>query len=73
VRVTTAFNRILGVAGANVESVSFTGDGVVVGIRARGRRLVCPCGRSARARYDTSRRRLRHVCQRRSNSLAGVV
>jgi hypothetical protein len=61
VRVTTAFNRILGVPGANVVSVTFTGDGVVVGIRARGRRLVCPCGRSTRARYDTSRRRWRHV------------
>jgi transposase len=61
VRVTTAFNRILAVPGANVESVEFTSDGVVVGIRARGRRLVCPCGRSTRARYDTSRRRWRHL------------
>jgi transposase len=61
VRVTTAFNRILGIAGAVVESVEFGGDGVVVGIRARARRLRCPCGWSTGARYDTSRRRWRHL------------
>ena len=60
-RVTTAFNRILGLTGAVVESVEFSVDGVVVGIRARARRLTCPCGRSTRARYDTSRRRWRHL------------
>jgi transposase len=61
VRVTTAFNRILAIPGASVEHVSFTPAGVVVGIRARARRLTCPCGTSTRARHDTSRRRWRHL------------
>jgi transposase len=61
VRVTTAFNRILRLPGANVESVSFTADGIVVGLRARSARLCCPCGEWTRARYDTSQRRWRHL------------
>jgi transposase len=61
VRVTTAFNRILALRGASVESVEFTPVGVVVGLRCRSRRLRCPCGRVSRARYDTSRRRWRHL------------
>jgi transposase len=61
VRVTTAFNRILALRGATVESVSFAPAGVIVGIRCRSRRLRCPCGRVSRARYDTSRRRWRHL------------
>jgi transposase len=61
VRVTTAFNRILGMAGATVEAVQFTPAGIVVGIRARSRRLRCPCGQLSRARYDSSRRRWRHL------------
>ena len=60
-RVTTAFNRILRLPGANVESVSFTAEGVVVGLRARSQRLCCPCGEWTRARYDRSRRRWRHL------------
>ena len=60
-RVTTAFNRILALPGANVESVSFTAEGIVVGVRARSARLGCPCGEWTRARYDTSRRRWRHL------------
>lgn len=60
-RVTTAFNRMLGLPGAWVESVSFEDTGVVVGIKARGRRLRCPCGYSTSARYDSSRRRWRHL------------
>ncbi len=60
-RVTTAFNRILRLPGANVESVSFTGEGLVVGVRARSGRLCCPCGEWTWARYDTSRRRWRHL------------
>lgn len=60
-RVTTAFNRVLALPGAWVAAVSFTGDGIVVGLRRRGRWLCCPCGRRSWARYDTSRRRWRHL------------
>jgi transposase len=61
VRVTTAFNKILAVPGASVVSVSFAPEGVVVGIRPRRRRPVCPCGWKGRAVYDRSTRRWRHV------------
>jgi transposase len=62
VRVTTAFNRILDLPGAWVESVTFTGEGLVLGLRRRARRLLhCPCGAACRGRYDTSRRRWRHL------------
>lgn len=60
-RVTTAFNRMLALPGATVESVTFAPDGVIVGLRLRARRLRCPCGWSSSARYDTSRRRWRHL------------
>jgi transposase len=62
VRVTTLFNRILGLAGASVASVAFTADGLVLGLRRqRHRRLLCPCGVKTWARYDSSRRRWRHL------------
>jgi transposase len=61
VRVTTAFNRVLSLPGAWVESVDFTDGGIVVGVRARARRHTCPCGWSTAARYDVSRRRWRHL------------
>ncbi|MFD2080416.1 ISL3 family transposase [Actinopolymorpha cephalotaxi] len=61
-RVTTVFNRILGLSGASVCSVDFTTDGLVLGLRRRrGRRYRCECGFSTRARYDISRRRWRHL------------
>lgn len=61
-RVTTAFNRLLQVPGASVVTVSFERDGVVVGLRRRARRLVCPrCGCLGRAGYDRRRRRWRHL------------
>lgn len=60
-RVTTAFNRVLNLPGASVESVSFTADGIEIGLRRRGRRWRCPCGRISSARYDGSRRRWRHL------------
>ena len=60
-RVTTAFNRMLQVPGANVSSVEFTPDGVQVGLRLRARRLRCSCGWSTRAVYDRSTRRWRHL------------
>jgi transposase len=61
VRVTTAFNRVVALPGAWVASVSFTDAGIVLGLRRRGRWLWCPCGRRTRARYDSSRRRWRHL------------
>ena len=60
-RVTTAFNRILDLPGASVATVSFTDEGLVVGLRRRSRRLACPCGRRSRSYYDSSRRRCRHL------------
>jgi len=61
-RVTTAFNRLLQVPGASVAAVSFERGGVVVGLRRRARRLVCPCcGCVGRAGYDRRWRRWRHL------------
>jgi transposase len=62
-RVTTAFNRMLQIPGASVASVCFQSEGVVVGVRRRGRRLVCPrCGCIGRVGYDHRRqRRWRHL------------
>jgi transposase len=62
VRVCTAFNRILALPGASVASVEFTDRGLVLGLRrSRRRKLVCPCGYKTWARYDSSRRRWRHL------------
>ncbi len=60
-RVTTAFNRILDLPGASVAMVSFTDDGLALGLRHRGRHMVCPCGRRSRFYYDSSRRRWRRL------------
>lgn len=60
-RVSTAFNRMLALPGAWVDEVAFTPTGVVVKIRRRSRRLRCPCGWTTTARYDTTRRRWRHL------------
>jgi transposase len=61
VRVNTVFNRILGLEGALVSSVEFTGEGIVVLVRRRAKRHTCPCGWSTTARYDVRRRRWRHL------------
>jgi len=54
VRVTAAFNKILGLLGACVSKVAFESARVVVTVRLRRRRLVCPhCAFSTAARYDT--------------------
>jgi len=55
VRVTSAFNRLLGLSGITVVDVSFVGASAVnVDVALRRRRLVCPlCPFSTRARYDT--------------------
>lgn len=61
VRVKTAFNNILGIVGASVASVSFAPEGIVVGLRRRRRRPVCPCGWKGRGIYDRRVRRWRHL------------
>jgi transposase len=61
VRVSTAFNKMLGIVGATVASVTFTSTGIVVGVRRRRVKLVCPCGWKTRATYDRSVRRWRHL------------
>jgi transposase len=61
VRVTTAFNRILALVGATVASVTFAPEGIVVGLRRRRRKLVCPCGWKTRSVHDRSTRRWRHL------------
>jgi transposase len=61
VRATTAFNKMLAIPGATVTAVTFTPTGVVVGLRRRFGRLTCPCGLKARATYDASVRRWRHL------------
>ena len=40
-RVTTAFNRLLGLPGASVIDVGFGSEGVIVTVRLRRRRRVC--------------------------------
>ena len=60
-RVTTAFNKMLSIPSASVASVEFTPEGVVVGLRRRNGRPVCPCGWRASGSYDSSVRRWRHL------------
>ena len=60
-RATTAFNKMLAIPGASVETVTFGPEGVVVTLRRRFRKLTCPCGFSIRASYDSSTRRWRHL------------
>jgi hypothetical protein len=61
VRVSTAFNKLLGIVGATVASVTFTPTGTVVGLRRRRAKLQCPCGWKTWAVYDRSTRRWRHL------------
>lgn len=60
-RVSTAFNTMLAVPEASVTTVEFTPAGTLVHLRRRRRWLTCPCGWSARATYDRSVRRWRHL------------
>src|ERR1700722_16367372 len=60
-RVTTAFNKMLGICGASVAEVTFGPDGVVVGLRRRRAKHRCPCGSKTWAIYDRSVRRWRHL------------
>ena len=61
-RVSTAFNRLLGLSGASVRAVRFDAEGVVVTVALRRRRRVCSgCGQVCRATHDTVRSRWRHL------------
>jgi transposase len=62
VRATTAFNRLLALAGARVIDVILGMEGIVVRVALTRRRLVCSrCGQVYRATYDSSFRRWRHL------------
>jgi transposase len=61
VRATTAFNKMLAIPGASVAGVRFAPEGVVVTLRRRFSRLMCPCGFKTQAGYDSSVRRWRHL------------
>lgn len=60
-RVTTAFNKMLGLPGTSVVTVAFTEEGVVLGVRRRAILHRCPCGTRVAGRYDRSTRRWRHL------------
>jgi transposase len=52
---------MLALPGATVTGVCFEPAGMAVAVRLRARRLRCTCGWSSRSRYDSSRRRWRHL------------
>lgn len=53
-RVTTAFNHLLRLTGANVREVVFGKEALVVRVALSRRRLICPyCGHATASRYDT--------------------
>src|ERR1700683_1807267 len=60
-RVTTAFNKMLGLAGASVATVTFAPEGIVLGLRRQRAKHRCPCGWKTWAIYDRSLRRWRHL------------
>jgi hypothetical protein len=61
VRVTAAFNRLLGFSGTVVEKVVFSATQILVSVRLRSQRLRCPCAQVSSATYDRSRRSWRHL------------
>ncbi len=60
-RVTTAFNKMLGLVGASARNVTFAPEGIVVGLRRRRAKHACPCGHKTWSTYDRSVRRWRHL------------
>jgi transposase len=60
-RVSTAFNKMLALVGASVVTVTFSPQGIVVGLRRKRSRHRCPCGFRTWAIYDRSVRRWRHL------------
>jgi len=64
VRVTTAFNNLLGLPGASVSDVAIGAEAVVVSVRLRRRRRVCAgCGQTGRQLeiHDRRVKRWRHL------------
>jgi transposase len=62
VRVTTALNRLLALAGTSVTGVRFTREGVIVQVRLRRRRIACSvCGQAYYGMHDRQPRRWRHL------------
>jgi transposase len=62
VRVTTALNRLLALSGASVIGVRLSGDGVIVRVRLRRRRIACSvCGQVYSGMHDRGVRRWRHL------------
>jgi transposase len=61
VRVTTVFNRVLGLPSTSVTDVKIEAETVIVSVRQRRRRHLCPCGTSSSAVYDRRVRRWRHL------------
>ena len=60
-RVTTVFNRVLGLPSTSVTDVRIEAETVIVSVRQRRRRHVCPCGATSSAVYDRRIRRWRHL------------
>lgn len=60
-RVTTLFNRVLGLAGATIGAVELTDDGLICNLIPRRRIHRCPCGFTTRSRYDWTIRTWRHL------------
>jgi transposase len=62
VRVSTALNTLLALPGASVTGVRVTGEGVIVRVRLRRRRMACSvCGQVYSAMHDRALRRWRHL------------
>ena len=61
-RVTTALNNLLAFPGTSVTDVRVAGEGVIVSVRLRRRRMACSvCGQDYSAMHDRGRRRWRHL------------
>ena len=61
-RVTTALNRLLALRGVSVTGVRLTGEGVMVRVRLRRRRIACSvCGQVYTGMHDRDVRRWRHL------------
>jgi transposase len=62
VRVTTALTRLLALPGASVTDVRLAGEGVIIRVRLRRRRIACSgCGQVYRGMHDRELRRWRHL------------
>jgi transposase len=59
--VSTAFNTMLAIPEASVVAARFESACVVIRLRCRRHRPICPCGWKGRAVYDRSIRRWRHL------------